>query len=461
MRGQSYWSYHPYRPLLTEVGDPYICRIAPGKGRIHLEWLAKEKQVYDIYCRECGETDFHLAGRTDGENWEITGLKDQTDYEVQVVSGEHKSRIRMVRSAEAIGTVVNYLHPADDAYCFSGKYLCSPSLIRHPEGYLLASMDLYEGNSPQNLTLIFRSDDEGETWHYVSELMPCFWGKLFVHRGELYMLACSTEYGDLLIGKSMDGGRNFTAPVTLLRGSNGKNGNSGVHKNPQNIVVHKGRIYETLEWGSWSNQEYCHAAMVMSCDENADLLVPENWSFSEPVPFTHFSPEVADVRIPAMTIEGTLVVDPEGRLLNIMRFGKYATALVYEVDTENPDAPIQYRRCMDFCANYSKFMIKFDEVSGYYISVGTRVYDKERTSARNLLSFLVSRDLEKWEVICDLYDFRDRDHERVGLQYVDFSIEDEDIIYLCRTAMNQANNFHDANYSTFHRIKKFRELLPL
>ena len=107
-------------------------------------------------------------------------------------------------------------------------------------------MDVYASGHPQNLTLIFRSDDEGESWYYVSELMPCFWGKLFVHRGELYMLACSTEYGDLLIGKSTDGGRTFGAPVTLLRGSNGKNGSTGVHKNPQNIVHYKGRIYETL-----------------------------------------------------------------------------------------------------------------------------------------------------------------------------------------------------------------------
>ena len=38
---------------------------------------------------------------------------------------------------------------------------------------------LFDGALPQNLTLIFRSDDEGASWHYVSELHPCFWGKLF------------------------------------------------------------------------------------------------------------------------------------------------------------------------------------------------------------------------------------------------------------------------------------------
>ncbi|MBP3926885.1 MAG: hypothetical protein J6D13_06885, partial [Clostridium sp.] len=61
-------------------------------------------------------------------------------------------------------------------------------------------------------------------------------------------------------------------------------------------------------------------------------------------------------------------------------------------------------------------------------------------------------------VVCDLYDFRAEDHRKVGLQYVDFSIEGNDLIYLCRTAMNGANNFHDSNYSTFHRIRNYREL---
>ena len=46
----------------------------------------------------------------------------------------------------------------------------------------------------------------------------------------------------------------------------------------------------------------------------------------------------------------------------------------------------------------------------------------------------------------------------IGFQYVDFIIEGDDLLYLCRTAINGAHNFHDANYSTFHRIRCFRSL---
>jgi len=271
-------------------------------------------------------------------------------------------------------------------------------------------------------------------------------------------MGCSTEYGDLLIGKSLDGGKTFSAPVALLRGSNGKNGNSGVHKNPQNILRHRGRLYNTLEWGAWANKDYCHAAMVMSCDENDDLLDPNSWHFTEPVKFAHFAPEVGDLPLCTMTIEGTLVLDPDGRLLNIMRFGKYGNALVYQVDLEDPDAPLTYSRLMPFPANFSKFMIKFDPISSCYYSVGTMAYDPNNTNTRNYLCLLRSRDLTLWEVVCDLMDYRREDPAKVGFQYVDFEIEGEDMIFLCRTAMNGAAGFHDTNYQTFHRIKNFRSL---
>lgn len=364
MKGHSSWSYAPYKPLMTNCGDIYINRIAPKKNEIHFEWLSAGENEYCIYFKKTEESEYILGGKTENCEFDIKNLCKNSDYEFFVSAKEKKSRVRLAKCGEAVGAVVNYLHPNDNAYAFSGKYLCSPSLLKHPDGYLLASMDLFEGNSPQNLTLIFRSDDNGETWKYVSELMPCFWGKLFLHKNELYMLACSTEYGDLLIGKSLDGGKTFSSPVTLLRGSNGKAGNDGIHKNPQNIIKYKGRIYETLEWGTWSNKEYGHAAMVMSCDENDDLLVPENWSFSKPRPFDpDFSEETKGLPKNNMTIEGTLTIDTDGSLVNVMRYGnEKGQALVYKVNSENHDAPLEYLRVINFPAHMSKFMIKYDEI---------------------------------------------------------------------------------------------------
>ena len=251
MKSCAKWSYAPYEPPLTSAGRPYICRVAPGETSVRLEWLATgEGRVYSVYAAKRGEA-LAWACETRETFADIGGLERDAEYEFQVTDGADRSRVRIARTQVSVGTVVNYLHPDDEAYAFSGRYLCSPSMVRLPGGALLASMDLFEMNAPQNLTLIFRSDDDGQTWHYVSELMPCFWGKMFVHKGRLYMLACSTEYGDLLIGCSDDEGRTFSSPVTLLRGSC-KSNMPGVHKNPQPVVEYGGRIWNTLEWGAWA-----------------------------------------------------------------------------------------------------------------------------------------------------------------------------------------------------------------
>ena len=453
------WSYAPYKPYFHETGDIYICRVAPSETTIHLEWLPAA-DTYEVYYRLRDAADFILYETTASCACTITGLTAEKDYEFYVSSDILRSRIRLARTGTSVGTVVNYLHPDDEAYAFSGRYLCSPSMVRHPDGYLLTSMDLFAGNAPQNLTLIFRSDDDGDTWHYVSEVMPAFWGKLFIHQGELYLLACSTEYGDLLIGRSTDGGKTFPEHTVLLRGAC-KCNMPGVHKNPQNVLHYKGRIYETLEWGSWT----CgyHAPMVMSAAEDADLMDAASWHFTPPLKYDPNWPGVASGPSTG-NIEGTLAVAPDGRLLNIMRYDtsktepNYGLILAFEVNTEEPDAPLTYSHSIEFPANLSKFMIQFDKVSGLYYSIASRITEPDKIRARNLLSLMVSKDLRHWDVAMDLLDYRCCDPQEVGFQYVDFMFEGDDILYLCRTAMNGAHNYHDANYQTFHRIRNFRDL---
>ena len=463
MKGQSTWSYAPYKPFFFDGGDIYVCRVVPDETSVHCEWLAAPGPAYEVMLRPEGQGDFACAARVTVPEATVGGLLPETDYEFYVQSGERKSRVRLARTGKPVGTVVNYLHPRDEAYAFSGRYLCSPSMVRHPDGYLLSSMDLFAGESPQNLTLIFRSDDDGATWHYLTELFPCFWGRLFIHRGEVYMLACSTEYGDLLIGKSPDGGRTFGAPTVLLRGSC-KSGEAGVHKNPQPPVEYRGRLYGTLEWGAWA-KEY-HAAMVMSADVDADLLDPASWHFTPPVKYDPAWPGVAQGPSTGC-IEGTLAVAPDGGLYNIMRYDmskcspNFGRALAFRVNTDDPDAPLQYDHAVALPGNHAKFTIRRDEKTGLYFAIVSRILDASRAGDRNLLSLMVSRDLVKWDVASDLIDRRDDDPKTTGFQYVDWMIEGDDLIYLCRTAINRPHSFHDSNYQTFHRLRDFRRALKL
>lgn len=202
----------------------------------------------------------------------------------------------------------------------------------------------------------------------------------------------------------------------------------------------------------------------MSCDENDDLLQADNWHFTEPLPYNKEWDGVAAGQT-AGCLEGTLCVNPQGELMNVMRYQTSADSepcfglvLQYRVNTDDPDAPLEYSHATKFPGNRSKFMIKHDPVSGRYYSIASRITGPEAINHRNLLSLMSSADMEHWEVVADLLDFRDAAPEKIGFQYVDFEFDGDDIIFLCRTAMNNAYNFHDANYSTFHRIRHFRTL---
>lgn len=462
MIGTTSWSYAPYKPFLFDTGEIYICRLYPDEKSIGLDWLplVDFDESYTVCWKKRGALCWQGSATTTKNSYIIYDLDDLCDYEVQVIGGLKKSRVRLAKTGAVPGDViVNYLHPEDMSYSFSGHYLCSPSLVRMPDGSLIASMDVFEGGAPQDLSLIFRSTDEGKTWQYQCELFPCFWGKLFVHKNALYMLSVNTEYGDLLIGRSDDNGKHFCTPTVLLRGSSGFR-QKGVHKNPQPVLSYDGRLWCTLEWGSWASGT--HAAMCMSVDEDADLLDAANWHFTPPVPYDPNWPGTAEGNSPGC-IEGCMVVSPanwnghaEPQLLNVMRYQiggcKPSFGLAVVMGVDGIDEPLRFERTIEFPGNHSKFMIKVRPSDGKYYSLVSYL-TPEHPDGRNWLVLIRSDDLLHWEKVQDVFDYRHLPTGEVGFQYVDFFFEGDTILYLSRTAFHGAHNFHDANYSVFGKIE--------
>ena len=460
MKGYNKWSYRPFRLPLFDNGDIHISRIAPDTDKFHIEWLGEGRNDFSVFYRKRGEGDFIHYGDTQLTECDIEGLESECEYEFYVSSGDEKSRVRLVRCGENVGVTVNYLHPEDQIYAYAGSYLGSPFLLRHPDGYMLATMDLFGEDRPLNMTIVFRSDDDGASWHYVSDIYPLAWAKLFLHNGDVYAMGCACEHGDVLIGRSRDGGMTFDTPVSIMRGPTKSNKDPGPQLHPQPILRYNGRIYASIEWGGWFRKEergYCFATMVMSCDENADILDPENWSITEPRKLEKFSDELEGISMLSHTMEGALVVDREGRLLDITRFDKWQKAMVYEADLNDHEAMLKYSRLMDFDAFFSMFVIKYDPVSDYYYTVGTMSYDEKKRYARNLLSLMKSKDLYTWETVKDIFDYRHRDIKDVGFQNVSYEFVGDDLYFLVRTAMNGAHSFHDSNSLTFHKLKDFRK----
>ena len=185
MKGNSNWNYRPYLPAnrYSERGNPFICRLAPRETDCEAEWLGEGDSF--TLCYSLRGQDSFTQVQTDTHFYRIENLQADREYELYVVDYKgRQSPVRLIRTGECVGTIVNYLHPEDTVYGFSGQYLCSPSIIRLPGGSLLASMDVFRGNAPQNLQLLFGSDDGGGHWHYVTDIFPCsIYRKRFIGKG--------------------------------------------------------------------------------------------------------------------------------------------------------------------------------------------------------------------------------------------------------------------------------------
>lgn len=454
------WSSTRYSPAVPAKESIYIKQIIPCIDSIYIAFSSDEDKNTVFFRKKDSENEWReLACGCSCVT--IPSLEEGCEYEFYIASDSFESELGYARAGYVPGTVVNYLHPDDKKYSFSGAHLCSPSLLIHPDGYLLASMDLYGRNTPQNLTLIFRSDDRGESWYHYCELFPCFWGTLFYHKGHVYMLSVSTEHGDILIGRSDDGGKSFGTPTVLARGSC-RTEVAGWHKGAMPITEHEGRLWIGVDWGAHKAGGY--ASSLLSADAESDLLCQSSWTLTPPLCFDpSWKGAVAgDAR---GFLEGNAVVSPDGEILNILRYStdkgepNCCLAGVLSGDKTSPERQLRFKAFVSFPGNLSKFDIKRDKRTGYYFTILSRIHDKTKPRTRNLLSLAASCDLENWTVLLDLIDYRDSDDQLVGFQYVSFDFDGDDILYLCRTAFNGAKSYHDNNYVTFHTIKDFRSLI--
>ena len=174
-------------------------------------------------------------------------------------------------------------------------YLGSPSVVRLPDGALLATHDYFGTGCPRNhegeqgLTSVYRSEDGGASWSNVTHVMNAFWSNLFVHRDAVYLFGTSQQYGSIVIRRSDDGGFCWTHPEDEASGLLFP---GGAHRTPPNyhcapvaVLVHEGRIYRAFEdcdpmqWGTGFQ------ACVVSAPVDADLLRAASWRMSNKLPF--------------------------------------------------------------------------------------------------------------------------------------------------------------------------------
>lgn len=469
------WSY----PDILFSRDPKlqtaITRLAPDEDKVEIDFCRRDGTSEKILQIEVKYREIYRffrwkhASQYQKKTFSskpiiLTQLRPNQDYEcvllIKTAQGQLlRTPSRLFRTGKPIGTVVNYIHPDDQIYDFSGRYTCSPSIVKLPSGRILISHDVYKRGGGQNLTKIFYSDDDGRTFAHLTDLFPCFWGKLFWHRGALYMIATSTEYGALLISKSEDEGVNFLNPTELMPAGNSLKG--GPHKAPMPVIEAKGRLWTGIDHGSWTRGG--HASCIASVPVDADLLNAENWTISKPLPYDPNWKGTVQGTARNGLLEGNAVQSKNCEIFNILRYNtmgaipNYGKAIILKVDENDLRKPLIFHKVIDFPGNMSKFTILYDQKSDLYVSLVNRV-EETNVKQRNILTLIYSKDLYHWIIAQDIIRIPGNSH-KVAAQYIDFIIDSNKIRIASRTAMNNANNFHNANYLTYHEIPNFREMI--
>ncbi|MFN2203866.1 MAG: sialidase family protein [Caldilineaceae bacterium] len=358
-------------------------------------------------------------------------------------------------------------------------YLGSPSIVRLPSGDLLATHDYFGPGCPRNhegeehLTSVYLSQDDGAAWRNITHIANAYWSSLFLHRGDVYLLGCSQQYGSIVVRRSTDGGYTWTHPSDAHTGLIAQGGfyhsPPNYHCAPTPVLAANGRLYKAFEdcdpcvWGSGFR------SLVISAHEDGDLLEAASWQMSNKLAYDPgWTPsEWGTLENPGW-LEGNVVETPHGGLCNVLRFNAVPLAdKAAIVDIGDDGGLLAFEPAtglIDFPGGQSKFTIRRDIVTGLYLTISNNNTSPKSPRQRNVLSLHKSADLRAWvHVKTLLQDDADLTVEEsirtVGFQYVDWQFDGDNLLYLVRTAYGGAHNYHDSNRITFHTLGNFRKLL--
>ena len=359
----------------------------------------------------------------------------------------------------------------------SGIYLGSPSIAILPGGDYVASHDFFGPSSSENVkatSRIFRSSDKGKHWKQVADIKGAFWSKLFVHRGVLYLIGKDKHYGNQVIRKSLDKGDTWTEPA---------DSNSGLlfrgryHGGAMPVLEYKDRLWWGAEDAGGANKEWGKrfGAMMISAPADADLLKAASWTKTNVLWFdsTYLNGNFNG------WLEGNAVLGPNDTLWDVLRVDDRSSfdqkAALVRISHDGTTASFDTTNgFIPFPGGSTKFAILYDPKSRLYWTLANYIPEGEKAKApdypekrwkrrssmiRNTLALCSSPDLRHWNV--NKIVLQSENMAKTGFQYVDWQMEGKDIIFLSRTAFDDglggADNSHNSNFITFHRVKNFRK----
>ncbi|MFT3703867.1 MAG: hypothetical protein QM802_15995 [Agriterribacter sp.] len=351
----------------------------------------------------------------------------------------------------------------------TGLYIGSPSICILDNGDYLASHDLFGPSSNEfekPVSKIYRSENKGKSWQQVAVIEGQFWSKLFTHNGKLYFWGTDKHHGNTIIRTSADNGNTWSVPVDrkhglLLQGE--------YHCAPMPFVVYKGKLWRAMEdaMGEIKKWGKRYGTFMMSMELDKDPMLASSWQTTNVL---HYDSSMLGGNFGAW-IEGNAVVAPDGGIVNMLRVDDKSTleekaAMVTISEDGKLSSFDSTTGFISFPGGSKKFTIRYDSISHRYWTISNYIpkeikeksAGKNPASLRNTLALCSSADLIHWNVNKVL--LQHPDDLKHGFQYVDWLFNNKDILFVCRTAFDDAfggaHSAHDANFLTFHRIKKFR-----
>lgn len=360
---------------------------------------------------------------------------------------------------EQTRTVITHFEYPDDVLNWKlGDYTTgySPSIVKVRENgktVLYVSHEacrVVNNEEAATQTFIKKSTDGGKTWKKVGEVKELRWASLFELNGRIYLAGNNRATGAAVLARlNADG----TTEASVIAEGVGGGG-------PSAVLVANGRVYK-----AYNN-------CVVSADVKSDLMNASNWRQSGAVSAV-FTVEwlkrvTGNASLNAVSVEeANVVLGKDGQIYVVYRLNSaginHAAILKLSKDGKTVSAETKCDSFITLPTTQSKFTIRYDEETQLYFAI-TSTYYAGPVYARTVLNLIYSSDLIHWKdagillvdrelmnPVCSAYAH--------GIQYIDFVMDGEDIVFVAREAYGYTNCWHDGNDTAFYRLADFREML--
>lgn len=317
--------------------------------------------------------------------------------------------------------------------------------------------------------IVSKSFDKGGTWETVCKL-PYAEATPIIEGDALYLFTQYHQHDGVYFTRSTDWGVTWEEAVKVI---------DGQFWNCQTAMVRRdGKLY-------WCMDRNHNSLAAVCCDLELGIMNPQAWRTSEVVTVP---------RIPNEIVRGVgegdwlskwpggfamlepNVVEVNGKMMAIARvvIDEYATAnmcAVLDISDENGKLELVFKQFYALPGGQCKFHILRDEKSGLFwmtSNLPTNSLDllnyREKLDGtefmggtgneRRILTLWYSLDALNWIPVGVVAIAKKM---LQSFMYPSMDIDGDDLVILSRSSIHSSNQ-HDADYSTFHIVRNFREL---